>query len=36
MRRGEFWEPIGAENFFTARQSMDSTLKEGGRQNFEE
>jgi len=32
----EVGEPLVAENFFTARQSMDVTYKEGGRVNFEE
>lgn len=32
----EIGDPIVAENFFTARQAMDVTFKEGGRQNFEE
>lgn len=32
----EIGDPVVAENFFSARQSMDVTFKEGGRQNFEE
>lgn len=32
----EVGDPIVAENFFTARQAMDVTFKEGGRQKFEE
>lgn len=36
MHGAEIGDPIVAENFFTARQAMDVTFKEGGRQKFEE